>query len=271
MTNRYRELASGKLLLNRPADAVARLTINNADKRNALDHEILNAITQACAELGEGISTRCLVISGREKMFSSGYDIGDIPTDGFAEEAERLVAHPFHEAIEAVESFPYPTVAAINGHALGGGLELALACDLRVAAKGLKLSMPPAKLGLIYSHTGLKKFIDCIGVPNTKEMFFTGEPVLAERGQEIGLVNHAVEKDALESYVAKLAATIAANAPLSQKGNKKIIRRLADFEPLDEADVEELIALRRSCFETSDFREGVTAFADKRKPEWQGK
>ena len=266
-----RELADGKLLLDHPAEAVARLTINNTEKRNALDHTILDAITQACAELGEGISIRCLVLTGREKMFSSGYDIGDIPINSFAGEAERLVAHPFHKAIEAVESFPYPTVAAINGHALGGGLELALACDLRVASAGIKLGMPPAKLGLIYSHTGLKKFIDCVGVPNTKELFFTGEPVSSERGDEIGLVNHVVERESLESATLDLAEGIAANAPLSQKGNKEIIRRLADFERFDEAEEERLIALRRSCFETEDFREGVIAFAEKRKPEWKDK
>ena len=265
-----KELANGKLLLDRPADAVARLTINNVDKRNALDHVILDAITEVCAELDEGISTRCLVITGREKMFSSGYDIGDIPIDGFAEEAERLVAHPFHKAIEAVENFPYPTVAAINGHALGGGLELALACDLRVAVAGVKLGMPPAKLGLIYSHTGLKKFIDAVGVPNTKEIFFTGEPLTAERGKEIGLVNGVTEREALEETAIKLAEGIAANAPLSQKGNKKIIRMLADFERLDESQEDELIALRRSCFETQDFREGVIAFTEKRKPSWKG-
>ncbi len=265
-----KELASGKLLLDRPAEAVARLTINNADKRNALDHTILDAISEACTELGEGISTRCLVITGCEKMFSSGYDIGDIPINSFAEDAERLVAHPFHKAIEAVEDFPYPTVAAINGHALGGGLELALTCDLRIAATGVKLGMPPAKLGLIYSHTGLKKFIDSVGVPNTKEIFFTGEPLISERGQEIGLVNRITEMEALNDAAVELSEEIAANAPLSQKGNKKIIRMLADFERLDDSQVEELITLRRSCFETQDFREGVTAFAEKRKPDWKG-
>ena len=100
-------------------------------KRNALDHEILDAIAEAMPELDDGIETRCVVITGSDGMFSAGYDIGGIPDEVFAEEAERLVAHPFSRAIEAVEAFPFPTLAAINGHALGGGLELALACDLR--------------------------------------------------------------------------------------------------------------------------------------------
>ena len=94
-------------------------------------------------DLHDGIETRCVVITGSDGMFSAGYDIGDIPDDVFAQEAEKLVAHPFSRAIEAVERFPFPTLAAINGHALGGGLELAVTCDLRVAGAGFKLGMPP--------------------------------------------------------------------------------------------------------------------------------
>src|SRR4029450_2106264 len=120
------------------------------------------------------------------RIFSAGYDIGGIPDEVFAEEAERLVAHPFHRAIEAVEQFPFPTVAALNGHALGGGLELALSCDLRIAAAGSKLGMPPAKLGLIYSHTGLQKFIDTIGVAATRELFFVVSDFDARRAEPRG-------------------------------------------------------------------------------------
>ena len=106
-------------MLDRPAEAVARLTIRNPEKRNALDHDILDAIATAMEDLDNGIETRCVIITGSEGMFSAGYDIGDIPDEVFAEEAERLVAHPFSRAIEAVERFPFPTLAAINGHALG--------------------------------------------------------------------------------------------------------------------------------------------------------
>ena len=143
--------------------------------------------------LDDGITTRCLIITGTDRMFSSGYDIGDIPDEVFAEEAERLVAHPFSKAIEAVDRFPFPTIAAINGHALGGGLELAMSCDLRLAARGVKLGMPPAKLGLIYSHTGLLKFLDAVGPARTRELFFTGHNVDADRAEQIGLVNEVTE------------------------------------------------------------------------------
>jgi enoyl-CoA hydratase/carnithine racemase len=265
------ELASGKLVLDRPAEAVARLTIRNPQKRNALDHDILDAIAVAMEELDQGIETRCVLITGSEGMFSAGYDIGDIPDEVFAEEAERLVAHPFSRAIEAVERFPFPTLAAINGHALGGGLELAVTCDLRVAAAGTKLGMPPGKLGLIYSHTGIQKFLDTAGAPRTRELFFTGRNVSAERAEQMGLVNETVPAAEVESHAVALAAEIAGNAPLSLKGNKRIITDLLTFPRLSEKVEREVIELRLSSFRTEDFREGVRAFGEKRKPRWHGR
>ena len=265
------DLASGKLVLDRPAEAVARLTIRNPDKRNALDHDILDAIAVAMDDLDQGIETRCVVITGSEGMSSAGYDIGDIPDEVFAEEAERLVAHPFSRAIEAVERFPFPTLAAINGHALGGGLELAVTCDLRVAAAGTKLGMPPGKLGLIYSHTGIQKFLDTVGAPRTRELFFTGRNVSAERAEQMGLVNETVPAAEVEGYAVALAAEIAGNAPLSLKGNKRIITDLLTFPRLSDKLEREVIELRLSSFRTEDFREGVKAFGEKRKPRWQGR
>jgi enoyl-CoA hydratase/carnithine racemase len=266
-----RELASGKLVLDRPAEAVARLRIRNPAKRNALDHEILDGIAEVVPSLDEGISTRCLIITGSEGMFSAGYDIGDIPDEVFAAEAERLVAHPFSRAIQAVEAFPFPTLAAINGHALGGGLELALACDLRIAARGVKLGMPPAKLGLIYSHTGLQKFIDAVGPARTRELFFTGRNVDADRAEQIGLLHEVADPDTLEDEAVALAGEVAGNAPLSLRGNKEIIGKLVTFGRLTEQEEQEVIDLRLSSFRTQDFREGVRAFGEKRKPRWEGR
>jgi enoyl-CoA hydratase/carnithine racemase len=265
------QLAGGKVTIDRPADAVARLTISNPDKRNALGHDILDAIAEGVPALADGIETRCLIITGSGKVFSAGYDIGDIPDEVFAEEAERLVAHPFHRAIEAVESFPFPTLAAINGHALGGGLELAVTCDLRLAASGAKLGMPPAKLGLIYSHTGLLKFIDAVGPARTRELFLIGRNIGAERAEQIGLVNEVVPDQSLSQTAVELASEIAANAPISMKGNKEIIRRLTSFPRLSPEAEREMIDLRLSSFSTEDFREGVRAFGEKRKPDWKGK
>jgi enoyl-CoA hydratase/carnithine racemase len=265
------ERASGKLVVDRPADAVARIAIRNPAKRNALDHEILDGIAVLMEELDEGIATRCVILTGSDGMFSAGYDIGDIPDEVFAEEAERLVAHPFSRAIEAVAAFPFPTLAAVNGHALGGGLELALTCDLRIAARGMKLGMPPAKLGLIYSHTGLQKFIDAVGAARTRELFFTGRNVDADRAEQIGLVHQVADPQALDATAVALAAEIAGNAPLSLKGNKEIINQLTGFDRLSTDALSALIELRLSSFRTHDFREGVRAFGEKRKPHWEGR
>lgn len=265
------QLGGGKVTVDHPAEAVARVTISNPDKRNALDHEVLDGLAEAIPALADGISTRCVILTGTGRVFSAGYDIGDIPDEVFAEEAERLVAHPFHRAIEAVESFPFPTLAALNGHALGGGLELALSCDLRIAAIDAKLGMPPAKLGLIYSHTGLQKFIDTIGPARTRELFLVGHNVDAERAEQIGLVNQVAAAVDLEASTIRLASEIASNAPLSMKGNKEIIRKLISFSRLTKEEEQDAINLRLSSFRTDDFREGVRAFGEKRKPEWKGK
>ncbi len=264
-------LAGGKLLLDSPAEAVVRLRISNPERRNALDHDILDAIAEALPRLDQGIATRCLLITGAPPVFSAGYDISAIPRQTFERDAEALVAHPFHAATEALAKHPWPTVAAINGHCIGGGLELAVTCDLRIAAAGAKLGMPPVKLGLVYSHTGLRKFIDTVGLARTKELFLTGRNFEAERAAEIGLVNEVVAAERLEEVSVALAAEIAANAPLSMRGNKSAIDLLAASPVLSEQQEAGLIALRESCFSSADFREGIEAFAEKRKPEWQGR
>ena len=265
------ELAGGKLLLDEPAEAVARLTLHRPDSRNALDHETLNGLAEAMPRLDRGIEVRCVILTGAGGIFSAGYDIGGFSADEFESEAESLVAHPFARGLDAVAAHPWPVVCAINGHALGGALELTLCCDLRICARGAKLGMPPAKLGLIYGHTGLQRFIDAIGVPRTKELFLTGNNLAAERAEEIGLVNEVADDDELETAAVELAAGIAANAPLSMRGNKHAIDTLNSQARLTSEQERELIELRESCFRSEDFREGVAAFAEKRKPVWKGR
>lgn len=271
-----RELADGKLLIDEPSDGVVRITISNPAKRNALDHPILDAISATIEELsgvsGSPSNARCVMITGAHGMFSAGYDIGEIPDEEFEERAERLVAHPFTQAIDALEAFPYPTLAALSGHTIGGGLELALSCDLRVAQAGIKLGMPPAKLGLVYSHTGLRRFIDAIGAARTRELFLLGSYIDADTALSWGLVNRVASAEDLEAKALELASELADNAPLSQTGNKRVIAALLHAESELPADVEaELIELRRASFASQDLREGMRAFAERRAPHWRGK
>ncbi len=268
-----RELAGGKLLLDEPGPGVVRLTISNPAKRNALDHPILDAISATLLDLAApGSEARCVMITGAHGMFSAGYDIGEIPDEEFEERAERLVAHPFTQAIDALEAFPYPTLAVLPGHTIGGGLELALACDLRVAQDGIKLGMPPAKLGLVYSHTGLRRFIDAVGAARTRELFLLGRYIDAPTALRWGLVNRVAAPEQLEGVALDLAAELAGNAPLSQTGNKRVISALLTAEGELPADVEEeLIELRRASFASEDMREGMRAFAERRPPRWAGR
>jgi enoyl-CoA hydratase/carnithine racemase len=261
-------LNSGRLLTDTPAEGVLRLTISNPDKRNALDHAILDGIAHAVRDA----DARCIVLTGEHGMFSSGYDIGDIPEDVFADRAQKLVAHPFTSAIDALDATDLPTIAALPGHTIGGGLELALACDLRIAADGIKLGMPPAKLGLVYSHTGLRRFIDIVGVARTRELFLLGRNIEVRRALEWGLVNEVVIGSDLEETALEWATELVANAPLSVQGNKRVIRELLRAEGELDPDVErELIELREACFASEDMKEGVRAFGEKRPARWQGR
>jgi enoyl-CoA hydratase/carnithine racemase len=259
----------GELIIDRPADGVLRLAISNPAKRNALDHAILGAITEQISSLEDA---RCVILTGAGGMFSSGYDIGELAPDTFAEEAEKLVAQPFCNALAALDAADVPTLAVLPGSAIGGGLELALACDLRLASGHIKLGMPPAKLGLIYSHTGLRRFVNAIGEPRTRELFLLGRYIDADTAEVWGLVNWVVDKDELESNALELATQLAGNSPLSMAGNKRVLRELLHAEGALDADVErELLALRASSFQSEDLLEGVSAFTQKRTPSWKGR
>lgn len=249
----------GSVAVDRPADGVARVTIDNAAKRNALDAEILEGLARELP----GLDARCVILTGAGGAFSAGYDIGNLTPERLAE----VLIHPFEAAIAAVDAVPVPVIAAMGGHAFGGGLELALACDLRVCAPAAKLGMPPARLGVVYSHTGLRRFVDAIGSARTRELFFTARPVGADEALAWGLVNEVA--DDAEARSVELARSIAELAPMAQRGNKRVLGALVP--PLDPALDAELEALRRAAFASEDFAEGVRAFVEKRAPHWHGR
>ena len=194
MTLVRRELASGKLRLEEPTAGVTRITVRNRDKRGMLDQEILDALATTLPTL----TAQCLIVTGEGNHFSAGYDIEALHERPPTGAAGGLLSHPSNAALQAIERYPYPVLAALNGHTVGGGLELAMACDLRVASRDASLAMTPGKLGLVYSHTGLRRFLDVCGLANTNEMFFLATPVDAERAREMGLVNRVVDA-AIES------------------------------------------------------------------------
>ena len=166
------------------------------------------------------------------------------------------MAHPFHAAIEAVDALPFPVVAAINGHALGGGLELAVSLRPPGLRRGAKLGMPPAKLGLIYGHTGLQRFIDASASPAPRSCS-TGRNVNAERAEQIGLVQPVVAATSSRTPALELAAEIAGTPRSRCAGNKYAIETLAASRALYAERSGELVELRESCFRSEDFREGV--------------
>jgi enoyl-CoA hydratase/carnithine racemase len=261
----------GRLLVDEPAPGVARLTISNPDKRGALDHAILDAFVATLHSL----DARCVLVTGEGTTFSAGYDIGNLDSETrgtLADEAARLVAQPFADALEALARYRYPTIAALNGHAIGGGLELAVSCDMRVGASTIELGMPPAKLGLVYSHTGIRTFIDTIGAARTRELFLVGGRIDAVTALGWGLVNRVVDLGELEATAVTLASEIAANAPLAQAGNKRVIGAVLDGRAALSTAVErELLQLRLASLGSEDFREGLRAFAEKRAPRWRGR
>lgn len=270
---------AGELLRDEPAEGVVRLTIHHPEKQGALDHALLDAIAGAVTELSSidpaDAPVRALILTGSRGRFSSGYDLSglrDRPRDEFVVAAEALIAHPFTAAIEALEACDLPTVAALPGHTMGGGLELALACDFRVAAQQILLAMPPAKLGLVYPHTGLRRFVRAIGEPRTRELFLLGTPIDTPTALAWGLINGTADPSDLEAESIALAVELAANSPLSIRGNKQTLRALAAAEhELAPETVDELLERRRSSFRSDDLLEGVSAFAEKRPPVWRGR
>ena len=260
----------GKVLVDREGP-VATVTVSHPGKKNALNLTMLGELREAFASLA-GVETRCVVLRGEgEEAFCAGYDIGAIPAGGSGEAQVLLSSNPFDDMIRAVESFPAPVIAMLNGFAFGGGLELAIACDIRVASDQAVFGMTPARLGVIYRPAGLMRFVRTIGLPATKELFYTARKVSARRAFDIKLVNRICPPEELSQVTAEMAREISENAPLSIRGTKRILSMCMAFRGLPPAEAQEAEEWIRRCMESSDLEEGKKAFAQKRKPQFKGR
>jgi enoyl-CoA hydratase/carnithine racemase len=261
-----------RLLLERK-DRVCTISINRPEKRNALSPAVLLELIEALQRLQEEDEVRCVVIRGSgDKAFSSGFDISDLPINVSPEVSEAVKGDtPLDNGMKAVIDFPYPVIAMINGLAYGAGCELAITCDIRIAADHVRFSMPPAKLGIVYRWRGILKYIDIIGPAYVKEMFFTGRAYGAKQAREMGLVHYVVPQDQFSAFVYEMAREISENAPLSLKAVKTVANRFLHEGRLSPQDIEEIEALRYEAFRSEDIKEGERAFREKRKPVFKGR
>ena len=257
-------------LLEERSGRVLTLTINRPEKLNSLSPEVLLRFGDILGDLAASDEVRCVVIRGAgEKAFSSGYDIGRIPEGAADTEGPRR--NPLQYGLDAVMSFPYPVIAAVRGFALGAGLHLALACDLRIASPEARLGMPPVKLGVVYPVEGYELFVRVLGPATAKALFLTGRRFSAQEALSMGIVTQLEPADTFDSYVEELAREIAEeNAPVAVKGAKVILNRVA-AGPLSDEELAEARRLMVQAFQSEDAREARAAFAAKRKPQFSGR
>jgi enoyl-CoA hydratase len=246
---------------------VATLTIDRQEKLNALDPQVVEEIGQALLDL-EAEGPRAIVVTGAgERAFIAGADIGAMSVMSPLE-AKRF-SEIGHAAMALLDRSPIPTIAAVNGFALGGGCEVALACDVRIAAENAAFGFPEVGLGILPGMGGTQRLPRLIGPALAKELIFTGRRISAEEAREIGLVNRVVAEGEALDVARELAAEISANGPLAVRHAKAAANRSLDVDLVSGLEYEaDQFAL---LFATEDAREGMTAFSEKRRPEFEGR
>lgn len=246
---------------------VAVITINRPDKLNALSSKVHAEGISALDDLRNDNEVRVLVITGSgEKSFVAGADISEFAGKSAAEQRDVMNARSLFNSIDA---FPKPVIAMINGFCLGGGCELALACDLRVAGEKARFSQPEINLGIMPGGGGTQRLTRLIGEGRAMEMILTGDMIDANTALNFGLVNHVFAPEELEEKTMELANKIAEKAPIALQMSKEAVK-FASRSNLDEGLRRE-VDLFAICFSTEDKEEGVSAFLEKRKPEFKGK
>jgi enoyl-CoA hydratase len=257
-------------LLARHAQGIGWITFNQPEKRNAISMEMWAAVKTAADLFAKDDAVRVVVLNGAGgKAFASGADISEFATARASAEAEATYHSYSDNARSALRNMGKPIIAMIEGFCIGGGCATALLADLRIATPDSKFGVPAAKLGVAYSLEGLHRLVALVGPSVAKEIMFTGRQFTAAEALAAGLINRVVESSELEATVTSLAETIASNAPLSIYQSREAIDMLAG----DPAawNRERIEALYNKCFDSEDYREGRTAFMEKRKPVFRGK
>jgi enoyl-CoA hydratase/carnithine racemase len=230
---------------------------------------LLESLAEALRSLAGDGETRSVVLRGAGERFSVGMDLDAMAVNA-AEENQRLIGAggPLREAMQAIEESPYPVVAMIRGHAAGAACELAVSCDLRAGCEGSRMGMPPAKLGIVYPPEGLERFVRNLGLPTTRKLFYTAQYFRGEELYGMGVLDFLCGDSELEDYTMELARNLAGNAPLSMKGHKRILRLIAEAEPLPPDVASEINELVAKALSGMDAVEGIIAFKEKRPPEF---
>jgi methylmalonyl-CoA decarboxylase len=247
---------------------VGTIALNNPKKHNALSHQLVTEVIATLKTLGEA-STRAVILRSQpgSKVWSAGHDIGELPEDG----RDPLGWNdPLRELVRTIETFPCPVIAMIDGGVWGGAVEVVLACDIIIATPGSTFAVTPAKLGVPYNVSGMMTFMSAASLRIVKELAFTATPISATRAEHVGMINHVVAAQELEAFTHAMAATIAANAPLSISVMKEQLRVLAGAKPLTPRGFEKVQGLRRVVYDSQDYHEGIQAFKEKRKPRFTG-
>jgi enoyl-CoA hydratase/carnithine racemase len=253
------------LILSRVEDHICTITLNRPEKRNALTTEMIEAFHALVASLARRPDVRVVVVEGAGASFCSGLDLRELAAQ---RETGRVQTHSLEDALELLERCALPTIAAVQGDAVAGGCELALHCDLRVAADSARFAMPLARIGIAVPVPLTWKLVEAIGAAATKEMLFTGDAVGAETALAMGLVSRVVAAADLDRAVAGLAGQIAHNAPLSVRAMKAFVQRAADERRAYRRD--DLEELFRRVQASADAREGLTAQRERRPPVFRG-
>ena len=258
-----------EILVDR-ADSIATITFNRPKQRNAISYEMWRTLVGIIDELEGDASVRCVVFRGAGgEAFSAGADIKDFDEHRYDSASAARYAEAFEAALNRVEKLRCPTVAAIHGYCVGGGLELAAATDIRIATPESKFGVPIARLGLTAGWDELRRMIAVAGLPAVKYLLLTGRIVGCDDALRFGLITAVAKDEDFDAVVGKLASEIARGAPLVARDHKIMMRRLSvqpDTDTLSEADFK----LQFRVFDSADFREGVEAFKGKRRPVFRG-